>query len=140
MSAAITIADRQAIEALVNEHAWLIDHGRADEVAQLYLEDGRLLGIGPPRTSRAAILEWACQRAAMRERKSRHVQTNLRLEPCEDASVKGTTVVTLYRHDGGGVASPTPFLVGEFADHFRRDATGNWRFAERSLSILFGSA
>ena len=131
-------ATRQAIEALVQEHAWLIDHGQARRVADLFAEDGQLLGIGADKLGRAAIADWAGQREDMQDRRSRHVQTNLRLEPLSSGRVGGTVVLTLYRHDGAGAGSAVPLLVGEYQDIYQQGPEGAWRFAERRLSTLFG--
>ncbi len=131
-------AIRHAIEVLVQEHAWLIDHGQARRVTDLFAEDGRLLGIGPDKVGRAAIADWAGQREDMQDRRSRHVQTNLRLERRPDGRVGGTVVLTLYRHDGPGAGSAAPLLVAEYQDIYQRGPDGVWRFAERRLSVLFG--
>lgn len=136
----LAAAVRSAIEELVQEHAWLIDQGEAQRVPDLYTEDARLLGIGPDKVGRAAIQAWADQRAALTDRRSRHVQTNLRLETMSDERVRGTVVLTLYRHDGEGRGSAAPLLVGEYADTYHKGSDGLWRFAERRLSVLFGAA
>ncbi len=136
--ASVDPSTRQAIEDLVAEHAWLIDHGQAGRVAALFANDGRLLGIGPDRVGQAAIQAWAAEREAMTERRSRHVQTNLRLVPVSEMECRGTVVLTLYRHDGPGKADPAPLLVAEYDDTYRRGSDGAWRFAERRLSVLFG--
>ncbi len=129
---------RHAIEALVYEHAWLIDHGLADRLPDLYTDDGRVLGVGPDKVGRQAIADWAGQRAAMTGRRSRHVQSNLRLASVSPGVVRGTVVLTLYRHDGDAKADPVPFLVGEYEDLYHRGTDDVWRFAERRLSVLFG--
>ena len=134
----VSVADQQAIERLVHEHAWLIDHGQASQVADLFTEDGRLFGAGPDKVGRAAIAAWADQRQAMAERRSRHVQTNVRLGQAPGGTVRGTVVLTLYRHDGPGPGSLVPLLVGEYDDTYAKGADGQWRFAERRLTILFG--
>ena len=128
---------RQAIEQLVAEHAWLIDHGQAERIAALYTADARVLGIGPDKVGRAAIQAWAAERQAMTERRSRHVQTNLRLVAVSADEYRGTVVLTLYRHDGATFAGPVPLMVAEYDDVYRREE-GVWRFAERRLSVLFG--
>ena len=116
MHAAIEPSTRQAIEALIYEHAWLIDHGQADRLPGLYTEDARVLGIGPDKVGQQAITEWAGQRAAMTERCSRHVQSNIRLEAVSPDLIRGTVVLTLYRHDGAGWGEPVPLMIGEYAD------------------------
>ncbi len=129
---------RLAIEALVYEHAWLIDHGHADQLPNLYTDDARVQGVGPEKIGREAIAVWARERAAMTQRRSRHVQTNIRLEAESPATVRGTVVLTLYRHDGDGPGSPSPLLIGEYQDVYQRGTDGQWRFSQRSLSVLFG--
>lgn len=138
MHDAIDSGMRQAIEQLVAEHAWLIDHGQADRVAALFTEDARLLGIGPDKVGQAAIQAWAAERAAMTGRRSRHVQSNLRLVAVSAVECRGTVVLTLYRHDGPGKAEPAPLMVAEYDDTYRKREDGVWRFAERRLSVLFG--
>ena len=129
---------RQAIEHLLAEHAWLIDHGQAGGVAALYTEDARLFGIGPDKLGQAAIRAWAAEREAMAERRSRHVQSNLRLVAFSPEECRGTVVLTLYRHDGPGRADAAPLMVAEYDDTCRKCPDGAWRFAERRLSVLFG--
>ena len=134
----LDIGDRIAIVDLIERHAWLIDHGRAGEVAALFTEDAALYGAGPDKHGRAAIAEWARQRAAMAERRSRHVQSNILVEPAGPGQAQGTVLLTLYRHDGPGLGPATPLLVAEYADRYRRGADSAWRFAERRIDILFG--
>ena len=138
MAPPVDLGTRQAIEQLVAEHAWLIDHGQADRVAALFTEDARLLGIGPDKVGQAAIQAWAAERAAMTGRRSRHVQSNLRLAAASAVECRGTVVLTLYRHDGPGKAEPAPFMVAEYDDIYRKGPDDTWRFAERRLSVLFG--
>ena len=138
--AGITADVRACIEELVHEHAWLIDHGRAAEVVELYAEDARIVGIGPDKVGRSQIAAWAQQRAAMHERRSRHSQTNIRLEALAPDRIAGTVLLTLYRHDGEGPRPAAPLLVGEFVDVYVKDGDGRWLIGKRELLILFGGA
>ena len=76
----------------------------------------------------------------MQERRSRHSQTNIRLDPLASDRIAGTVLLTLYRHDGEGPGSAAPVLVGEYADVYVRHVDDRWRFQERELTILFGRA
>ncbi|GFG85596.1 nuclear transport factor 2 family protein [Mycolicibacter algericus] len=42
VNTALSDTDRRAIEDLILEHAWLLDHCRWHDVAELYLENGTL--------------------------------------------------------------------------------------------------
>ena len=138
--AALAPQDRLAIEQLIQRHAWLIDHGEADKVGALFADEGALYGIGPDKIGRMAIAEWGRQRAAMTERRSRHLQSNILIEPVAPDAARGWVVLTLYRHDGPGSGSATPLLIAEYADRYVREPDGSWLFAERRLTALFGAA
>ena len=131
---------REALEALVMDHAWLIDQGRADEIPRLYTEDGSLHGVGPDLVGRDAIAAWSVNRAAMRDRVSRHVCTNFRLVPVSDDEVHGTSILTVFRHDGAGQRGTTPFMVADCDAVYRRGDDGTWRIARRRLTPAFGGA
>jgi ketosteroid isomerase-like protein len=132
--------DHLAIEQLIQRHAWLIDHGEADKVGELFTQDAVLYGVGPDKIGRAAIAEWGRQRAAMSERRSRHAQSNILIEPVGAGTARGWVVLALYRHDGPGPGSATPLLIAEYADRYARESDGTWLFAERRLTVLFGTA
>ncbi|MBD3848319.1 ketosteroid isomerase-like protein [Bosea sp. OAE752] len=140
MTLSLNPEDRAAIEDLIQRHAWLIDHGEADRIGALFTEDAGLYGVGPDKLGRAAIATWGAERAAMRERRSRHVQSNILIEPVSSDAAHGCVVLTLYRHDGPGPGAAAPFLICEYADRYRKEPDGAWRFAERRLAVLFGEA
>ena len=128
---------RLAIEALIHEHAWLIDHGQADRVVDLYTDDASLLGIGADKVGRAAIAQWAAERAALTNRCSRHAQSNIRLVAAGPGLVQGTVLLTLFRFDGPGQGRPLPMAVAEYDDNYRHCPDGAWRFAQRRLTMVF---
>jgi hypothetical protein len=139
MTLRLSPEDRAAIEDLIQRHAWLIDHGESDHIGELFTQDAALYGIGPDKIGRAAIAAWGAERAAMRERRSRHVQSNILIEPISPEAARGWVVLTLYRHDGPGPGPAAPFLICEYADRYRKEH-GDWRFVERRLRVLFGEA
>lgn len=128
------------IEQLIQRHAWLIDHGEADKIGELFTQGATLYGVGPDKIGRAAIAEWGRQRAAMTERRSRHLQSNILIESAGPDAARGWVVLTLYRHDGPGKGSATPLLIAEYADRYAREPNGSWLFAERRLAVVFGAA
>lgn len=128
---------RGAIEDLIADHAWVLDHGDPTDLPDLYTDDGRLLGVGPPLDGRAALVGWAQRRAALTGRVSRHVHTNIRLERLEEDRVRGQLVTLLYRHDGPGDGPSWPMLVLDYHDVYARQADGRWLFAERTVTRVF---
>ena len=139
VAAMLEPGEQQAIERLIHRYAWLIDHGEAERVADLFTEDGGLFGIGPDKVGRPAVADWARQRAAMTERRSRHVHSNLLVAPVADGRASGTMIVTVYRHDGAGPASAVPLLVGDYADRYRKGPDGAWLIEERRFGLAFGA-
>jgi hypothetical protein len=130
---------RHEIENLVYEHAWLLDSHESERLADLYLEDGRLYGIGPERQGREALTAYGVERAAMTGRTARHVCTNLRLAPLDDGRIKGHLMITLYRHDGEAPGPAEACALADAHDIYGRDADGRWKLAERRLELIFES-
>lgn len=130
---------RAEIEALVVEHAWLIDHHQSEKLADLYTEDGRLLGVGPDRIGREAILAYGRDRAKMTKRTARHVITNLRLVKDGPKRIRGTNIVTLFRSDGDTIGHPDPIGVADCYETYVQGDDGRWRIAERKVVIVFES-
>lgn len=127
----------EACTALILSYARLVDHGRAAEVADLFVEDGvwewdvdRLEGRDRVRTAFQ-------RRQARDDRVSRHVCTNVAVEVVDPDHAAGVTYLTLYRQDGvETVPGPLdgPVLVGEYHDRFVRTPEG-WRFAHRRVEV-----
>jgi ketosteroid isomerase-like protein len=137
MAAVITAETRAEIEALIAEHAWLVDHGHADRIHELYTADGCLLGIGPDMIGREAIAAYGKGRGQMTDRTARHVCANIRLVAESADRIRGTVVNMLFRHDGPGRGLPETMAVADYEDIYARDSDGRWRIAERRLVIVF---
>jgi hypothetical protein len=141
MEAEILKIDAQVrcdIEALIYEHAWLIDHHQSERLADLYTENGRLHGIGMDHSGREALAKYGAERAKLTNRRSRHLYSNLRLIPLGPDRVTGVVTITLFRHDGPD-GLPEPTGVADAHDIYVRGADGRWRFEERRLELLFES-
>ena len=131
------LADRLAIEQLVVEYAYLLDHGRANELAALFTSDGVLETLGERAHGRPAIAAFYAKRAAD-SRTTRHITTNLRLVFEAPDRASGTRLILYFRGDGDGPPFPaSPGSVGEYSETFRREADGRWRFASRTNTLLF---
>jgi hypothetical protein len=120
----------------VTEHAWRADHGRADTIHELYVDDD-ILDVGTPLRGRHAIREWGQQLvAATPWRCIRHVCGNQRFVADGADRAEGITVLTVSMVAGQGAATTLPFSVGEDHDKFIRTADG-WRFVSRRWVELF---
>lgn len=131
-------ADHAALARLVTEIVWRIDHGQADTVHELFVEDGEMV-LGPASlTGREQIATWGRERAGS-PFTSRHVCTNMRFVPDGTDGALGSTVVTVYRYSGAGLGDTTAHGVGEYTDRFVRTADG-WRFVSRRIDLHFASS
>ena len=134
-------ADRLAIAKLAIEFSYLLDHGRADEVARLFTPDAvfenpqqglRLVG-------RRSIGDYYARRARD-PRTTRHVSTNLHLVFEAPDRAVGTRLITYYRGDGNGPPFPAqPGSVGEYTEVFVRGDDVQWRFALRRNELIFAN-
>ncbi|HEY5317666.1 MAG TPA: nuclear transport factor 2 family protein [Solirubrobacteraceae bacterium] len=130
----LPIEDRLAIEALVTEYAWLLDHRRWHEVAELCTDDAVLTIRGREIHGRAGLAEWAEHRATNQARRTQHQMTLLRLEPRSPDLVTGTAALVLHVAKAGHGGTYVD-LVGEYRDEYVRSA-GDWRFRRRHLVTL----
>jgi 3-phenylpropionate/cinnamic acid dioxygenase small subunit len=126
--------DRKDLHDLVVEHAWLLDHGKWHDVAELYLDDGSLSIGAHTLHGRAQLLAWADQRATNPDRQTHHQCTNIRIVGGAENSASGTVMLVLHVSNGG--AQPHIEFVGEYRDLYRRDDMGRWRFHARHLCAL----
>lgn len=129
---------RSDIENLIYQHAWLLDHHESARLADLYVENGRLVGIGMNHVGREAIATYGSKRAQMSDRIARHACSNLRLQSVGPNRVEGKLMITLFRHDGPG-GLPNPNALADAHDTYVKGADGTWRFEERRLELVFES-
>jgi len=127
----LAIEDRLAIEALVTEYAWVLDHRRWDQVARLMTDDVVLKIRGREIVGQDGLAEWAGYRAQKGSRHTQHQMTLLRLEPVGVDVVRGTAALVLHVAKTGGTGTYVD-LVGEYQDEYVRTAEG-WRFRRRTL-------
>lgn len=135
----LSAADRQAITDVINRYFWLADVGRADEITSLFAPQATLtFGPGAPKPGTIAGQEIAAAfkaRAAQTEVTTRHVVSNVRLEPKADGSVTSYCILTHYRSDTAECDS-YPFMVADIHDCFIREG-GNWLIRSREIMPVF---
>ena len=126
--------DAREIEALVVEHAWVLDHGQALSLADLYTDNGRLTGAGFNIVGREQMVASLKARPQSTTRRTHHQCTNIRITPEGANTARGW--VSLVLRVRLGEESITEDFVGEYQDHYVRDTQGRWRFTERKLIPL----
>jgi ketosteroid isomerase-like protein len=127
----LTLADRTAIECLVIEYAWLLDHQRWPDVADLCTDDAVLFIRGREIVGKPGLAEWAARRAERANRYTQHQMTLLRLTPVAADEVHGTAGLVLHVAKTGGGGTYVD-LVGEYEDEYVRTADG-WKIRRRRL-------
>ena len=139
-----TMLAEHACSKLITEYAALLDAGRWDDVAALYVPNGRMSRPTAPDDfieGRDAIL---ASFTARPPRISRHVCINIRVDVEGSTSATATSQILLFTaeatEDGGlPIQSPAPPMVGTYADRLVLTDSG-WRFAERRGSLDFRPA
>jgi 3-phenylpropionate/cinnamic acid dioxygenase small subunit len=127
----LSLEDRYAIEGLVNEYAWLLDHQRWHEVADLCTDDAVLSIRRREIVGKEGLAEWAEYRAAKGARKTLHQMTNLRIDAVDQNHATGVAALVLHMAKGSGNTTYVD-LVGDYHDEYVRTPDG-WRFRRRRL-------
>lgn len=133
----ISLPDRMAIQDLLTEFGWLVDHGEAGKVAELFTENGKLVTPMFTLEGKESIARQFGERAKDTSRLSRHIWTNLRLEVLDARRIKASMAVQTYVANGVPPVSPQDIVVGDSLDIVEKGDDGVWRFSERQLVIVF---
>jgi hypothetical protein len=131
----VSDADHLSLSRLVVEIAWRIDHGQADRVWELFVADGILDSSGTALVGHDAIRHWGRARVASTIQ-TRHICSGMRFTDRGGRRATGSTLLTVFMHDGDGRGPALPAIVGEDTDEFIRTDAG-WRFASRTFETLF---
>ncbi|MCB2107133.1 MAG: nuclear transport factor 2 family protein [Rhodobacteraceae bacterium] len=134
---AIPVEDRIAVEDLLTEFCWRVDHARAETVAELFIADGKIVTPMFTAHGRDQIAEHFRNRDRQGDILSRHQWMNLRLEPVSPTRLKAEMVVQTYLAKGAPPSSTPGLMVGDSLDVFEKGSDGVWRFAERQLRVIF---
>jgi len=130
----VPVEDRIAIEQLVIEYAYLLDHQRWQDVAALCTDDAVLFIRGREIVGQQGLDEWATRRAERPNRRTQHQMTLLRLEGVADDEIHGTAALVLHVAKTGGGGTYVD-LIGEYRDEYVRIG-GEWKFRRRRLVPL----
>jgi len=80
------------------------------------------------------VPEWGRERVASTVR-TRHIVSGMRFIDRGNGEATGSTVFTVFMHDGAGPGSAVPAIVGEDTDEFVCTDVG-WRFVSRTFETL----
>lgn len=128
---------RTAIEELIVDFAWRIDHQQGHGVEELFHEDGEYVLFGHPVQGRAAIESLYAHRRARGVRTSRHLFSNLHITATDDDTVHAVSVLTLHAADGEPPLPMRALMVADYDDVIKRGRDGRWRFARRATTAVF---
>ena len=126
--------DRSAIEALLSEFYWRLDHPGSGTVADLFTEAGTIVTPRFELAGRAAIAQWFAARA---QRTTRHRWSNLRLTRAADRSVAVDAYLSTAAAPVSAASAAAEVMISETHDIVVRDEQGAWQFAARNLSVVF---
>jgi 3-phenylpropionate/cinnamic acid dioxygenase small subunit len=127
----------EAIRNLLGTYCELMDRGDFTGLAALFAE-GRLADEhGNVFASDAATIEkmWVGQTLLYDgSPRTRHITANPIIEVDEEAGA-ATCRSTYVVFQGTDAMPLQPIVSGRYADSFRRDANGSWRWAERRYAV-----
>ena len=133
MNASDALLIERACERLVIDSARFNDERAWAALAGLYTPSGVVVRPNGQRLEGREAIE-AAYSAGSRDRVTRHLCTNMRVDVDGPDAAHGTTTVLIVsgtRSDDSVVT----YRVGEFADRFERTEEG-WKIAERRASLF----
>jgi hypothetical protein len=137
--AVLSPADHIAIAELLYRSFWLIDNGRASEVAGFFTPDGSLtFGPGAPKPgtlSGEQIGQMMTAREAQKQVTSRHVLSNVLIAPQGNDRVELRALMTLFRTESDQLVSDVA-SVADVVDTLVRSG-GEWKIEARLIQPIF---
>ncbi|MGK0259928.1 MAG: hypothetical protein ACI96M_003372 [Candidatus Azotimanducaceae bacterium] len=133
----IDASTRIAIDALVTEFSFRIDHHEATRVPELFTEDGTFESPLATLNGREAITAAMAQRAQANYN-TRHAISNLRLQRHSPDRISGTVLLILYRWAHSD-PDPQPHQIAlvEYEDVYKQNNESEWLFASRrAMQVL----
>ncbi|MFJ9173687.1 nuclear transport factor 2 family protein [Streptomyces sp. NPDC102360] len=128
------------LAALIADYWLRVDLRSAEPVDALYTEDGAFRAGALDLHGRAAIKSYFAKRnreQAALGRSTRHVQTNLHVQPLgPDRALCRSTVLVFAGTGDLPLQTPTPATIADAEDECVRSPDG-WRFRSRRLTAVF---
>ena len=134
--------DQESIVDVIHRYFWLVDHGRADETAHLFILLGRLTfgerALKPGTIEGAAIGVAMLARSKQINVTTRHVVSNIILTARDEASVEASFLLTLFRSEDSRLDT-YPASIADVDDLFVRHEE-HWRIQRRTIAPVFNRA
>lgn len=129
---------RDAYERLCVAYTHYVDFGEAARIADLFTDDGVWESAEAKMDGREQIRRSFTARQQRSDRVSRHVCTNIAVEPDDAGHARGLCYFTLYRYDGDRRPAPLdgPQIVGQYRDTLALTPDG-WRLRHRVAEAAF---
>ncbi len=132
---------RFALQDLNTAFTDSLDHGRIDELVDLFIADALYTHGGRKSQGQEEIRSLFAARASAPARTVRHLCTGLKIEIESESAARGSSVCLSFAYDGlAPVDSATPHLVADFEDVYQLCDDGKWRFAVRKIHRIFVAA
>ena len=127
-------------EDLIQDIAWLTDHGPHSQIVDLYTSSGSFSKDGEVTAGRASLEEMYKKRPASLY--TRHLLSNIRVKILSETDAIATSYATVFRYhsdDGSVSISPlkisSPEIIAEYYDTFIRES-GAWKISSRVLKTM----
>ena len=137
----ITPEDHLACVDTIQRFAVFVDAGRYEEAANLFAEDGVMQRPQERIDGRRALMD--SFKARPHHRMTRHIISNVVLEPMGPDRVRASSYASVYRHLGPvgapltlPVTSRAPETIAEYSDELSRE-NGEWRIWRRTVRPVF---
>lgn len=129
---------RQAITDLNNDFCYYLDHGKVDELVDLFCEDALYTHGQRTSNGREQVRRLFAPRREAKNRTSRHIQSGLRIEFTDATQATGHSVCLTFGADAPPPIIPaTPYLVADFIDEYLKCDDGRWRLRSRHIERIF---
>jgi ketosteroid isomerase-like protein len=129
---------RFALQDLNTAFTHNLDHGKIDELIDLFTEDALYTHAKRRSEGREEIRKLFVARAEAGVRTVRHLACGLKLEIESESAARGSSVCLTFAHDGPAPAPhATVHLVADFEDAYRLCDDGRWRIAARHIERIF---
>ena len=130
----LTAADRLEIMELVARYNWAIDHGNAEEWADVFTDDGKFVGYGELRAQGREALRAYIEKSKAAGHKKRHWTSGAIIEGDGNNARLQLYIMAIDISEG-----IRPYIMGEYDDTLVK-VNGAWKFKVRNVTLCAGKS